>query len=59
VSIVNLRQARKRKAKDAASQQADANRISHGLSAAERKMAESTQKAQTRTLDGHKLDPTP
>ncbi|MEL6686835.1 MAG: DUF4169 family protein [Pseudomonadota bacterium] len=56
MKVVNLRQARKRKAKANASKQAEANRIAHGLSAQERKDALKLKSAQTAHLDAHRLD---
>jgi hypothetical protein len=56
VSVHNLKQARKRKAKADAAKQTDANRIMHGLSAAQRKAAKTTREMQTKSLDNVKLD---
>lgn len=49
--IINLRRARKAKARAGQSAQADANRIRHGLPKAERALA-----AARRDLDGARLD---
>ncbi|MEM7728684.1 MAG: DUF4169 family protein [Pseudomonadota bacterium] len=60
MKVVNLRTARKRKAKAAASEASNANRIAHGLSAAQRKAARDAQDGLDRHVDAHKLDgPTP
>lgn len=56
MSILNLNQLRKRKAKADASKQADANRIAHGLSAEQRKRAKTVVDQQTKALDNLKLD---
>lgn len=52
--IVNLRRARKQKARAAAETEAAANRLTHGRTKAERKLTEAEQKAADRKLDGHK-----
>lgn len=49
--IINLRRARKAKARAGQAAQADANRIQHGLPKAERTLA-----AARRDLDGARLD---
>lgn len=56
MSIVNLKQARKRKAKTEAEKQTNANRIAHGLSAVQRKLAKTTLDQQTKALDNIKID---
>lgn len=56
MSVLNLNQLRKRKAKADASKQAEANRIAHGLSAEQRKQAKIMVDQQTKALDGLKLD---
>ncbi|MGB3455054.1 MAG: DUF4169 family protein [Litorimonas sp.] len=56
MGVVNIRAARKRKAKADASKRADANRIMHGLSAAERKAARTTKAGLDRHVDAHRLD---
>lgn len=54
--IVNLRQARKRKARDGKDRDAEANRLKFGRTKGEKaKSALETERA-TRTLDGHKRD---
>ena len=53
--IVNLRRARKQRARQDAEAQASQNRITFGRTKAERKLTEA-QAAQTeRTLEGHRL----
>ncbi|MGJ8559998.1 MAG: DUF4169 family protein [Litorimonas sp.] len=47
---------RKRNAKADAAKQADANRIAHGLSSAQRIAAKTTRDRQTKALDNHILD---
>jgi len=54
--IVNLKRARKAKARAEAAAQADANRISHGRTKVERKLAKAEADAATKKLDGHKRD---
>ena len=54
--VVNLRQARKRKARDEKAKQADANSTSHGLSKATVDLAKARSEKTDRDLDGHKLD---
>jgi hypothetical protein len=57
--IVNLRQARKRKARGAAERQAAQNRVSSGLSKAERNLAKAERERAARTLDGARKDDSP
>jgi hypothetical protein len=52
--IVNLRQARKRKARDVATREAEANRVRHGRTKAERQRDDAQRKAETAFLDGHR-----
>jgi hypothetical protein len=56
VSVHNLKQVRKRKAKADAEKQADANRVAHGLSLAQRNFAKTTRDRQTKALNNHILD---
>ncbi len=57
--IVNLRQARKRLARDAAAETARQNRVRHGRSAVQ-KSAERQDEARRRALlDASRLDPPP
>ncbi|WP_298917276.1 DUF4169 family protein [uncultured Algimonas sp.] len=57
MKIVNLRTARKRRAKAGAAKRADANRIAHGMGAAHSKAADQTKVALTRKLDAHRIPP--
>ena len=54
--IVNLRRVRKAKARDEAAAKADANRIAHGRTKAEKKQTKAEREAALRKLDGHKRD---
>lgn len=54
--IVNLRQARKQKARAEAEKTAAQNRISFGRTKAERKLTEAERDKAARHIDGHKLD---
>ena len=51
---INLRQARKRKAREDASRKADDNAASHGLSAEQKPLARARAEKQRRDLDGLK-----
>jgi hypothetical protein len=53
--IVNLRQARKRKARAAKADTAENNRRKFGLTKAEKQTAERAKAELNRTVDGHKL----
>ena len=55
--IVNLRQARKRKARDAADAVAAANRRKHGVSKAERRLAQIARALEDKRLDGLRREP--
>jgi hypothetical protein len=57
--IVNLRQARKAKARTEADKQARENRAAFGRTKAEKKLARAEQEAAARKLDGHKHDRKP
>ena len=57
MTVINLRQARKRKAKNEATKQAEANRVAHGISAKDRKRADAERKKQTNAVDAHKREP--
>ncbi len=57
--IINLRQARKRKQRAAAADQAAANRIAYGRSGEERRQSEAERQRQERRLDGVKREPEP
>ena len=55
--LINLRRARKAKARAEKDKQADANRAKHGIAKSVRKLAEArTEKAQD-LFSGHKLEP--
>lgn len=54
--ILNLRLARKRKAREDAARKADENRILHGRTGAERREAKLRAHAEQRRLDGHRRD---
>lgn len=54
--IVNLRRARKAKARALAEAEAAANRISHGRAKAEKKLTKAENDAAQRKIDGHKRD---
>ncbi|WP_353185096.1 DUF4169 family protein [Bosea sp. (in: a-proteobacteria)] len=53
--IVNLRRARKQKARAEAGKQAERNRIAFGLSKAERSLAEAERDKAERHVEGHRL----
>jgi len=52
--IVNLRRARKLKARAVAETEAAANRLAHGRKKAERNQSKAEQEAADRKLDGHR-----
>jgi len=54
--IVNLRRARKRKARAAAEEVAEANRLKHGVAKSERDHARAEQERLRRDTDSKKLD---
>ena len=54
--IINLRRARKNKARAAKAAKADANRVSHGIAKSERGLAKARREKAERTADAHKLD---
>lgn len=54
--IVNLRTARKRKARAAAEQKADENRSLHGRSKAEKHVETARRTREAATLDGHRRE---
>jgi len=56
--IINLRRARKAKARDAAQRRADANRAKHGRTLAERRAADLEGARTERRLDGARREPT-
>lgn len=54
--IVNLRRAKKAKARDAAQKRAQANRARHGTPKAERDRAAAENKRAARAADAHKME---
>ena len=54
--IVNLRTARKQKARVSKGEKADRNAVEHGRSRAERKLTDRLNKIEQDRLDGHKRD---
>ncbi|KKB82802.1 hypothetical protein VW29_14640 [Devosia limi DSM 17137] len=54
--IINLRTARKRKARDQASAKADQNRVTFGRTKTEKALTKAKSDQAARLLDGHKLD---
>lgn len=54
--IVNLRRARKEKARAAEGKEADANRAKHGVPKSVRDLAEARAKKESGDLNAHKLD---
>ncbi|OYW66507.1 MAG: hypothetical protein B7Z40_11195 [Bosea sp. 12-68-7] len=55
--IVNLRRARKQRARQEAEQQAQQNRIAFGRTKAERSLTQAERDKAARALDGHHLAP--
>jgi len=56
--IINLRLARKARARSAAERQADANRAKFGRTKAEKARAKDDEQARARLLDGARREPT-
>ena len=54
--IVNLRRARKAKARDAKAAEADSNRTKHGIAKPVRDLAKAQAEKDKRAADAHKLD---
>ena len=54
--IVNLRRARKAKAKEEKNKTAEANRVTHGTPKAVRDLAKARSEKEMRDLDAHKKD---
>ncbi len=54
--IVNLRRARKAKARDAKTAEADANRVQHGVAKAVRDLAKARAEKDKHDVDARKLD---
>ena len=57
--IINLRQARKAKARSEKESAAEANRLKFGRSKAEKTLSEAEKKLSARKLDGHKREDGP
>jgi hypothetical protein len=55
--VVNLRQARKRRDRDARESEAEAKRLKHGLSKAEKGVSAARRDQDARKLEGHRLEP--
>lgn len=55
--IVNMKRARKLKARAEAEKEAAANRLAHGRSKAERNLARAEEDAARRKLEGHRREP--
>ncbi len=55
--IVNLRRARKGKARAEKDKASEANRVAHGFAKPVRKLAETQADKAERTLSGHRLEP--
>ena len=55
--LINLRRARKAKARAEKDKQAEANRVAHGVAKAARKLAEAKAEKAARELAAHKLEP--
>jgi hypothetical protein len=55
--IINLRRARKQRARQDADKQAQQNRIAFGRTKAEQSLTQAERDKATRTLDGHHLAP--
>ena len=56
--IINLRRARKAKARDAKATEADAARVKHGVAKPVRELAKARKEKAVRDIDGAKLDKT-
>jgi len=54
--IINLRRARKAKARDAKGKEAEANRLKHGVAKSVRDLAKARADKDSRAADSHKLD---
>jgi hypothetical protein len=55
--VVNLRQARKRRDRAQRETEAEANRVKHGMSKAEKTLTCARREQDARKLDGHRLEP--
>ena len=54
--VINLRKARKRVEREARAREAEANRILHGRSKAERELDKARTEKAARALEAHRLD---
>jgi hypothetical protein len=54
--IINLRRARKNKARAEKAAKADANRVTHGIAKPARDLAKARREKDKRVVDAHKLD---
>jgi hypothetical protein len=59
VEIINLRRARKAKARAQAGEQAAANRVAFGRSKAEKEASKAVQSLEAQRLDGHRRERQP
>ena len=55
--VINLRQARKSRARSLAAQQAAENRALHGQSLSERRLKQAEDQRKVRELDAHRREP--
>lgn len=55
--LINLRRVRKRVEREQQAKDAEANRIRHGRSKAERQLEKARDEKVARSLDGHRLTP--
>ena len=55
--LINLRRARKAKARAEKDKQAEANRVAHGVAKPVRKLAEAKAEKAARDLSAHRLEP--
>ncbi len=55
--IINLRRARKAKARTGREKEAEANRLASGRTKAERKVTEAERDRADRTIEGHRREP--
>lgn len=56
-TVTNLNRFRKQQARKRRSQQAEQNRLNHGLTKAEREQRRKRQALEAQRLDGHRLGP--
>ncbi len=55
-NVINLKQFRKKKARDTKASQAADNRVEHGRTKAEKLISESEKNRDLKKIDDHKLD---